>query len=126
MRRSFRVAKAVKVVMIIAVVLAVLGFVTMRLWNWLVPALFTGPTVGYWQALGLLLLARLLFGGLRHHHGPGGFGPWGRHHGWHQWRERWEQMTPEEQEQLRARFRGRWREGWNRCGGPEPAAEPRT
>jgi len=44
---------------------ALLSLVVMSLWNWLVPSLFHGPAVQYWQAVGLLLLARILFGGLR-------------------------------------------------------------
>jgi hypothetical protein len=92
----------VKFLVAIAVLLAVMGFVVMSLWNWLVPLLFKGPVLGYWEALGLLVLARLLFGGLR----PHGRGPWG--HSWHHARARWEQMTPEERERFRARFRGGW------------------
>jgi hypothetical protein len=44
--------------------------VTMLLWNWLVPAIFSGPAVTFWQALGLLVLAKILFGSGhgRHHH----------------------------------------------------------
>ncbi len=38
------------------------GLLTQYLWNWLVPALFSGPVITYWQALGLLLLAKILFG----------------------------------------------------------------
>ena len=35
------------------------------LWNWLLPPLLGWPAVGFWQALGLLVLARILFGGVR-------------------------------------------------------------
>jgi hypothetical protein len=52
---------------------AAFGAVTMLLWNWLVPALFSGPAVTFWQALGLLILAKILFGsghGRHHHHRP--------------------------------------------------------
>ena len=37
------------------------GSVTMLLWNWLVPELFNGPLITFWQALGLLLLSKILF-----------------------------------------------------------------
>ena len=40
------------------------GWVTMLLWNWLVPALFNGPVITFWQTLGLLLLSKILFGGM--------------------------------------------------------------
>jgi len=47
-------------------VAAMFGFtyVVMLLWNWLVPELFNGPVVGYWQTLGLLLLSKILFSGI--------------------------------------------------------------
>ncbi|MBN2498069.1 MAG: hypothetical protein JXR96_25995 [Deltaproteobacteria bacterium] len=48
----------------------VLGLVVMWLWNWLMPAIFGLPEIGYWQAVGLFILAHLLFKGHREHH-PG-------------------------------------------------------
>jgi hypothetical protein len=76
---------------------AVLGWVVMLLWNAVVPVVLVGGRViDYWHALGLLVLCRILFGGIR---GRGG---------WHgrRWR-RWEAMTPEEREQLRQSYAGR-------------------
>lgn len=48
-------------------------FVVMWLWNWLVPELFNGPVLGYWQTLGLLILSKILFSGIggKSSHGPG-------------------------------------------------------
>ena len=46
----------------------VFGVVVMWLWNWLMPALFGLGSITFWQAFGILLLAKLLFGGLGHHH----------------------------------------------------------
>src|SRR5436190_269063 len=82
------------------------------LWNWLAPALFGLRQVTFWQALGLLALCRILFGG---------FGPGGRGHRSGRRRmegrirervrermdERWEHMTPEEREQFRQGFHDR-------------------
>ncbi|WP_343487100.1 hypothetical protein [Allomuricauda sp. d1] len=50
--------------MVVIVVLLILlaGYVVMQLWNWLMPDLFGLVTIGYWQALGLLLLAKFFFG----------------------------------------------------------------
>src|SRR2546423_9266130 len=39
------------------------GGVVMLLWNWLAPALFGLRPIAFWQALGLLALCRILFGG---------------------------------------------------------------
>ena len=40
------------------------GEVVMQLWNWLLPPLFGWPTITFWQAVGILALSRILFGGL--------------------------------------------------------------
>jgi hypothetical protein len=68
------------------------GEVVMRLWNWLLPPLFGWRTIGFWQALGLLALCRILFG---HHGGHRGHGPGRR------WKDRCKKMTPEEREKFR-------------------------
>jgi hypothetical protein len=39
-------------------------FVVMWLWNWLVPEIFNGPVLGYWQTLGLLVLSKIIFSGI--------------------------------------------------------------
>jgi hypothetical protein len=44
---------------------AVFGLVVMSLWNWLMPTLFGWHVISYWQALGLLILSKILFGGFR-------------------------------------------------------------
>jgi hypothetical protein len=38
------------------------GYIVMRLWNWLIPDLFGLTTISYWQAVGILILAKLFFG----------------------------------------------------------------
>ena len=39
-----------------------LGFGVMWLWNWLMPEIFGLTTIGYWQAIGLFALAKIIFG----------------------------------------------------------------
>lgn len=36
------------------------GWIVMLLWNWLMPAIFGLPRIGYWQGWGLVLLAHIL------------------------------------------------------------------
>jgi hypothetical protein len=104
-----RMLKFPLLAVLFVVFLAGIGFVVMGLWNWLMPGLFGLKVIGYWQAVGLLILSKILFGGLR---GPRGrSGP--RLHGW---RERWKQRTPEERE----KFRQDLRACWNRMTSPEP------
>ena len=78
------------------------GEIVLRLWNWLMPPLFGWHQVTFWQALGLLVLCRILFGGGhgRHSSRPSKFR--------FRMAERWEHMTPEERERLRQGWRGRW------------------
>ncbi len=77
------------------IALAALSWIVMLLWNALLPSLFGVRPLHYLQAAGLLVLSRVLLGGLRGHHGP-----W-RHRGW---RERWDSLTPEERERLREKY----------------------
>lgn len=39
------------------------GYVIMLLWNALMPQIFGLPSIGYWQGIGLFILARILLGG---------------------------------------------------------------
>lgn len=50
------------------VAIAGFGFVVMWLWNWLIPELFNGPMISYWQTVGLLVLSKILFSGIGHGH----------------------------------------------------------
>lgn len=47
---------------IFCVLVLLAGYVFMHLWNWLMPEIFGLITIGYWQALGLILLAKFIFG----------------------------------------------------------------
>ena len=99
----YRVVSWVNLVILIAIVaVTVFGFVVMNLWNWLAPAVFGFHTITFGQALGILVLSKILFGGFRGR--PGYSGPWRR-----RMNERWEQMTPEEREKFRQGM-------FNRCG----------
>ena len=50
-------------ILAIVLVSAIAGTLVRLLWNWLLPPLFGWPTLTFWQALGLLALCRILFGG---------------------------------------------------------------
>ena len=91
------------------------GEIVMHLWNWLMPAIFGLKLITFWQALGLLILARILVGGL-----GGGGGPRNRRQRRHL-AERWENLSPEEREKLREWMRSR--SGGMDCG-PGQRQEP--
>jgi hypothetical protein len=87
----------------IALFMAIGGEVVLHLWNWLAPALFGLREVTFWQALGLLALCRILFGGF----GMGG-GGMDRSRYRRRMAERWDQMTPEEREKFCQGLHSRW------------------
>ena len=111
------ILKGIGIFVLVFVFIAVVSFVVMSLWNWLVPPIIGWKAIDFWQAVGLLVLARLLVGfrgfGWRHHH-----------HGHYRWKqrmaERWMAMTPEEREKFREGMRGRCGH-WQRR--QEPAGE---
>jgi hypothetical protein len=88
---------------------AIASWIVQALWNWLMPGLFGLKEITGVQALGLLALCRILFGGSGFMHG-------GRSRFRHRLRERWEHMTPEERERLRQGLR-------EHCGPPAAAVE---
>lgn len=81
--------------------IAAIGAVVMLLWNALIPDIFHLGEITFWQALGLLVLSKILFSG----------GPRGGHHRRHhdEWRgkmrEKWEHMTPEERQKFKMKLR---------------------
>jgi len=99
MNKLVRVLRFVVIGLLIA---AALSFIVMQLWNHLLPEIAGVHTITFWQALGLLVLSKILFGGFHRRGGPPAWG-WKR-----RMAERWEKMTPEEREKFRA--------GWGRCG----------
>jgi Ca2+/H+ antiporter, TMEM165/GDT1 family len=103
-RGKFKMAILLPIFFIGAILL--FGAIVMFLWNNILPAVIGVRTITFIQALGILLLSKILFGGF------------GRRGGWHRekhmqwrnkWREKWSAMTPEERE----KFKAEWK---NRCG----------
>src|SRR5713101_785881 len=87
------------------VFIAIGGEIVLQLWNWLLPPLFGWRPITFWQALGLLALCRILFGGFGWH-GSGRSNI--RRRMEERMAERCEHMTPEERERFRQRMRERW------------------
>jgi len=87
-------------------ILAMIGFVflVMYLWNSILVSVIHVGIINFWQALGILVLCKILFGGFRG-------GPQGRPMFWRQrMMHRWDNMTPEEREKFREQLK-------SRCGG---------
>ena len=77
---------------------AIFGYVVEQLWNWLIPAIVGWRPINFWQAVGILLLSKILFGGFR---GRGG------NYWRHRMGERWEKMSPEQREKFSRALRAR-------------------
>ena len=112
---NFWVSKVIKTVVFVAAFLLVMGTVVMALWNWLMPSIFNLPPLDLGQAIGLLLLARVLSGGFR-------LGLMGSKEDWAQKKEMWEKfsnMPPEERrkwkEDLRERCESRRMMGFKKA-----------
>ena len=95
--KRYRFLRVLKIALFGTLAVVAVSFLVMSLWNVLMPSIFAVRAISFWQALGLLVLSKLLFGGFRPHSG-------GR-----RWRrrmmERWEQMTPEEREKFKQGMR---------------------
>ncbi|MFI5202856.1 MAG: hypothetical protein ACHQF2_00045 [Flavobacteriales bacterium] len=111
--------KCIGIAVMVALGIVVFGFIVMGLWNWLVPHLFSGPVITFGEALGILVLSKILFGGF---HGKKG-GGWKHHrcgcgHDGGHWRNKWkekmnakmENMSPEEKEKFRQKM---YKCGWS-------------
>jgi hypothetical protein len=108
MRRGFierKVTFIIRKLILIPMVLlglAIFTWVVMLLWNNVLAQVVHVSIINFWQALGLLVLSKILFGGFRG-------AQWGKHHWRKNMMQRWDGMTPEEKE----KFRGEWEK---RCG----------
>ena len=91
---------------VVALIASALGFIVMYLWNWILPGVTHAGRLNFWQALGLLVLCRLLFGNFN----KGG----GGHNRFREkamgMRSKWQSMNDEE----RAKFKEEYK---RRCGG---------
>ena len=108
--RAHGIRRISKFVLFAVLAGGIFSFVVMWLWNRLMPALFGLHVLSFWQALGLLILSKILLSGF---HGRPAFS--------RDWRmrfiRRWEQMTPDERQAFRAGLHGGCKPG-----GPSPVA----
>jgi len=106
MKRRFGFGKAVMILVFATAFVMLFTFIVMSLWNAILPDVLGVKVISFWQALGILVLSKILFsgfGGLRHK----------REHFKNRMREkmmaRWDHMTPEQRE----KFKEEWKK---RCG----------
>lgn len=95
--------------------ITVFSFVVMLLWNNVLAEVVNVRTVTFWQAMGILVLSKILFGG---------FGPGGKRGGppafaRRRMEEKMKHLSPEEREKFKARMQ-------NRCGNWGETTTPQT
>lgn len=109
MKRRFRFGKAVMILVFGTAFVVLFTFIVMSLWNAVLPAVLGVKAITFWQALGILVLSKILFGG---------FGGW--HHKKEHFKnrmrqrmmEKWENMSPEEREKFKQQWKNRCRPSW--------------
>lgn len=114
-RRGFRQKKAFIIPVFLGGVF-LLSAAVMLLWNAILPDVTGVHAVTYWQAMGILVLSKILFGGFRgmhnhrrHHH----------HHLGKDLREKWMQMDPEERKKMTEEMRNEWKQRFGFMEKPE-------
>ncbi|WP_345232160.1 hypothetical protein [Olivibacter ginsenosidimutans] len=103
MKRMFRSKlRFVFIPIFVAAFVFFVGFAVMYLWNFTLPVIFDVQTINLWQAIALFILCKILFG-----FGKGGAkrgGPWMRQ----SMRKRFEGLSDEEKDRMKAYMRSRW------------------
>ncbi|WP_184548670.1 hypothetical protein [Mucilaginibacter sp. FT3.2] len=105
MKRSFYKARFILFPIGAAAILSLISFVVMQLWNILLPAILHVGIITFWQAMGIFILCKILFG-----FGKGGKPGWARGNSpWMRKRmeERFKNMSPEDKERFKAKMKDR-------------------
>jgi len=103
--KKFWIKKGLMILFFGAIAVTLFGFIVMGLWNGILVQVVSVKVITFWQALGILLLSKILFGGFH------GRGRWRGSQAWKEkMKQRYDNMTPEERE----KFKAEWK---NRCGG---------
>jgi hypothetical protein len=66
-------------------------FGVQALWNWLIPDLFNGPEITYWQTVGLFILSKILLTGVA---------PGSRHDKDSKWRKKYQERCREQEDKV--------------------------
>lgn len=111
MRKVFYEGRFVFIPLAAAAFISLISFVVMQLWNNLLPEILHVSTVTFWQAMGIFILCKILFG-----FGKGGRmggAPWMRR----RMQERFKNMSPEEKELFKTKMKDKMMDGGGRSWG---------
>ena len=99
MPRRFTPMKVIFMIVVFALIAAALSALVMYLWNAILPDTIGVKPLNFWKAAGLLLLAKILFGGIGKLFGGKRFQKR------KEWRKRWMQMSSEDRKEARLRWK---------------------
>lgn len=100
--KHLRIKKGIMICLMVVLATLIFTLIVMGLWNSILPAVMGVKAITFMQALGILVLSKILFGGFK--------GGWRGQNCKNTMKEKWETMTPAQRE----KFKAEWR---NRCGG---------
>jgi len=85
-----------KYILFVVAGIGIFSYVVMFLWNWILVSSAGWNPITFWQAMGLLLLSRILFG-----HWGRGESKWKKHQWKHKMKEKWDSMSQEEKDKFK-------------------------
>ena len=106
-----QVFKIIGLFLLFVVAFILFGYVTMELWNWLMPQLFKLPTIDFKMAMGLVILSKILFSGIRVKTEPMGQR--------RIWKAKWESLSEDERSNFKSEFAERCNKRWGKAGNKE-------
>ena len=106
-----RIPRTIRIILLVLfvgpVAIFIFGSIVMWLWNnALVPVLHISE-VTFWQALGILVLSKILFGSFRGGRSRRDYPSWKE-----RIKQKWDRMTPEEKEKFKEKWKDRWWRGY--------------
>ncbi len=111
--RNFKSKRILFFILIIPILFFGIGTVVMLLWNAILPELIHVGVISFWQAIGLLVLSKILFSSFRHSSSGRHMHSYGKYH---HLKEKWENMTDEE--------KAKYKSNWKNCCSPDKQVEP--
>ena len=113
------IKKGLMILLFGSIAILVFGLVVMSLWNNILTVVTGVKAITFLQALGILVLSKILFGGFA------GGGRWRGSPAWKEkMKQRWDKMTPEEREKFKTEWRNRCGGRWGRTEDPENPDTP--
>lgn len=102
--KKFWIIKIIKAVIFFLVFASLFSYLVMWLWNMIIPEVTGWAGLTFWQAAGLLLLSKILFGYR---------GGWGRHWGGNPrhnyfWKNKWDDKLSHLSDEEREEIKNRW------------------